>query len=357
MLTRVQIDRSDPAALLSAASASKKLYVLAVPLIYRRVCLSDRKGASVCLVRRLAKDGSRLPLLVRELVVQDGKWLKEVSLESMTKVISRAKCLETLRWLGSFNIPQPILQALEESCPRTKLVACVEMGEHINLSSANLHSLICRIPYRPNEKRTARLCLFRIIRSCPSLRRLTITKQKPGCVRYAFQPHEGLNVQPDDRLPQLEELSEELPDPTFLIEDIIKWGDKGGWANLQSLMIAGAITLQAFSGRVPRLQSLQASVSWSDLEQHKSAFSRLGPLQTLVLRGWDLHLPCDILTAYSNTLTDLAILRLEPHHPSHQSPGITVAELQQLNEACPRLQRLQIDLKCDGRWVSSLPPQ
>jgi hypothetical protein len=54
----------------------------------------------------------------------------------------------------------------------------------------------------------------------------------------------GLDVRPEDRLPQLEELSY----PLFSLQDMIKWGDKGSWENLKSLKVEKSGILQAFTG-------------------------------------------------------------------------------------------------------------
>jgi hypothetical protein len=142
--------------------------------------------------------------------------------------------------------------------------------EHTGFSSPRLHSLTCFIPYNPSEQRKAKLCLFKILKSSPNLRKLIINQESPGCVIFGRDPNKNveLDVRPQDQLPQLEELTF----PLFSIQDMIKWGDMGGWTNLRSLKIKNSNILQAFAGRVPCLQSLVADVTWNDLQLNKLLF-------------------------------------------------------------------------------------
>jgi len=331
--------------------------MLAVPLIYRRIHLHDRVKQPEFLLRRLTKDDSKIPVFIREIVINPGYWLNESNLELLVKVISKSMRLEILSWSCTYNVPEVILQALEQFCPSTRLIVSAVMypsltgrqEEDTGFSSPTLHSLTCLIPYNPSQRRKAKLCLFKILKSSPNLRKLVINQESAGCVMFGWDPNRNveLDVRSQDQLPQLEELAF----PLFSVQDMVKWGDMGGWANLRSLKIKNSNILQAFAGRVPCLQSLVADVTWNDLQLNKLLFFRLGPLEELVLNGKEMRFPFDILEAYGKTLTILTVHAPEPYDPERRS-DIPIAELQQLNAICPNLQNLGVDMNRDGEWVS-----
>jgi hypothetical protein len=68
--------------------------MLAVPLIYRRIHLHNKVKQPEFLLRRLTKDDSKLPVFIREIVIDPVHWLNESNLELLVKVISKSTCLE-----------------------------------------------------------------------------------------------------------------------------------------------------------------------------------------------------------------------------------------------------------------------
>jgi hypothetical protein len=176
-------------------------------------------------------------------------------------------------------------------------------------------------------------------------------KDSGGCVVYGYNHNNKveLDVRPEGQLPQLEELSF----PLFLMEDMIKWGNKGGWTILQSLKIDNTSIIPAFADRVPALRSLQANVPWTDMQLYKPHFCRLGSLEELTLNGKDMRFPRDILEVYGPTLTSLTVHVPKPYVPERR-PDIPLAELQWLKKTCPKLKALGMDMKRNGQWVGLL---
>jgi hypothetical protein len=137
------------------------------------------------------------------------------------------------------------------------------------------------------------------------------------------------------------------------MEDMIKWGNKRGWANLQILKIDNTSIIPAFADRVPALRSLLANVLWTNMQLYKPHFCRLGPLEELTLNGKDMRFPRDILEVYGPALTSLKVHAPEPYDPERQ-PDIPLADLQWLRKTCPKLKTLGVDMNRNGQWAVPL---
>lgn len=283
-------------------------------------------------------------MLIRDIVVEQGHWLDDGALSLLIKVISNSKGLETLHWNGTCEVLQPILKILEGFCLRESLNISAQMsplyirnptellqGDHAGLSSPWLRSLDCHIPQNLRGEKSAKLCLFKTLKSSPNLRKLTLTKDSGGCIQYGWDPDSPteLDVRPGDQLPQLEELSFPLNsnDTLFSMSDLVKWGNMGGWTRLKSLKINDTMTLGAFAGRVPALRSLHTNVSSDNLLLNSSLFNGLGPIEELAFHGEGMQFPLDILDVYIGTLKSLSIHAPEPYVPK-TPPDISLTDLQ-----------------------------
>jgi hypothetical protein len=341
------------------------LYLLAVPLIYRVVNLTDSRNHTgylrprSYLLRRLAKGSSRLPAFIRHISGEPCDLLDENGLELLTKILLRAESLVTFKWSSCYDIPRDILQCLEKFRPMTQLILnasvharrSVPRGlEYCGFSSSRLHSLKCAIPGEPGKRRKVKLCLFRLLRSSPNLRKLTIGEyENSSTFAYSYPPEDEveLEVKARDQLPQLEELSY----PLFSDHDLTRWGEQGGWGRLRSLKINSSKYLRAFAGHAPCLKFLQVFLWAEDFQSQKSYLTMLGPLEELTLYTLEMKFPFEVLSAYEETLTSLSIYASEAAgYPAQQD--LSTQMLQKINRACPKLANLGVNISKEKYWVS-----
>ena len=334
--------------------------MLAVPVLYQRINLNYKNYGCPGLLLRLVTKGSNLPKFIRQISIESGDWINDLALQQLTELFSKLTQLETLTWSQNYDIPDGILRNLHKYSPKARLIVRAAVPSQYppsiphqctGFSSPNLYSLDANIPGEPQSERMAKLSLFNIIRSSTNLRKLNMTYNTGGCVAYAFDPslQVELNVRTGDRLPQLEELSF----PIFSITDLSRWGEIEGWSKLRVLKLSRNI-VGAFNGRVPCLRSLTLNIPWSQLETLDWRLSQMSGLEELILNGDGMRFPFDLLAANSDTLRTLSVHAPEPYSPEMRT-DIPVSDIQRLNETCPKLKSLSVDLNRDGKWVSSLP--
>jgi hypothetical protein len=348
--------------LCAISTSCRQLYILTVPVLYQRINLNMKNRGCPGLLLRLTTKGTKLPNFIRQITIESGSWINDLALQQLIELLSRLTQLETLTWSRDYDIPDRILQSLHKYCPTSRLIVKGEvrfpypqLGSYqcTGFSSANLYSLDARIPAEPKAMRMAKLSLFNILRSSTNLRKLNITQDRGGCVIYVANSglDIDLNVRVGEQLPQLEELSF----PIFSLTDISRWGDMEGWSRLRVLKLSrNAWVLEAFNGRVPCLRSLTLNVGWLELESLDSRLPQISMLEELVLNGDGMRFPFNLLAVNSDTLRTLTVHSPEPDSLKmwHDIP---ISDIRRLNETCPKLKFLSVDMNRDGQWVSSLP--
>jgi hypothetical protein len=85
------------------------------------------------------------------------------------RLLSTSTSLQMLSWSRTYNVPEAVLQSVEQSCPRTRLAVYTEMypsltrrqDEYTGFSSPCLHSLACLMPYEPSAQRAVNYAYLR----------------------------------------------------------------------------------------------------------------------------------------------------------------------------------------------------
>jgi hypothetical protein len=340
---------------------SHQLYYLAVPLLYRKVTISEHRDAgasrALSMLIRLCKENSHLPPLIRHIVVSPTLLIATPSTVELTaKLMSRLTCLETFTWNGNAHIPDCVLQAFHATAPQAKMHITRKQSPYqvegsydqgfTRFPTPQLESLECEISQGGERSERSLYFEHKILKTSPNLRKLKVHVQRGGCVVYAYRRLPDLNPQPDDKLPQLEELSY----PNFSRGDLMTWKNLRGWSKLQRLKLDNLDQLSCFAGSVPNLRSLTIE---ANIEGFAFGFPDMGPLEELDLTGPNIRIPLEVLPTYGDTLTGLFIHSPEPYAPKKRQ-SIEISKLETLRVICPNLKRLGIDVNRDGDWVSTL---
>jgi hypothetical protein len=178
-------------------------------------------------------------------------------------------------------------------------------------------------------------------------------QQSGGCVMYGWEPglEVELGVREGENLPHLEDLSF----PMFSSEDIIRWGDMGGFSRLKALSLSrGSSNIEAFIGRMPNLRSLTLELPGEDIKASETCLAKITGLEELVLNGYGMEFPFGILESNADTLKSLTIHAPEPYDPRRR-PGVPEEDLKRLRETCMNLTDLAVDINREGEWVSLSP--
>lgn len=338
--------------------------MLSVPVLYQKISLEHGKKHPGLLLR-LAKAGTALTRFIQEITIQYGEWMTPLVLQQLAAIFSSTTQLRTLTWSGHYDIPPEILQNLHATSPNARVIVKgdipyrlrtaeigLEQEQCAGISSPNLHSLHASIPAEPHSARAAKLAIYRTLRSSPNMRKLQMEKLSGGCVMYGWEPglEVELNVREGENLPMFEDLSF----PMFSTEDIIRWGDMGGFSRLKTLRLSTESTnIEAFIGRMPNLRSLTLELPWNDIKDSEAHLAKITGLEELVLSGYGMEFPFGILESNADTLTHLTVHAPEPYDPDRR-PDVPLEDLKRLRETCMNLTFLAVDINREGEWVSQV---
>lgn len=205
------------------------------------------------------------------------------------------------------------------------------------------------------------LGLQKLLFGCPNLKSfsLGITGGYGGCVvyRHIYDRVDAFQFSGDETFPPLEELS--LSGYRLREDEWEHWQELLQWSKLRSLTLGPrwqADFLELAEGYATSLQNLTVEV-YTDaderavcpqLEEFLESFSSL---ESLTVKGYVVPLTP---VSYHPGLKHLCLhsfTRGSSEKPRH---AYSVKKLQKLDNICPLLETLELDLNRDGEWVSMI---
>ncbi|KAI9724727.1 MAG: hypothetical protein M1812_000002 [Candelaria pacifica] len=317
---------------------------------------------------------------------------------NLVSLIQQLQYLEAFRWAVDRPMPAPVLDALNQKWPTSKLFVdsykCWEyvrdngtirkQTEPLNLlpGSAILYSIKANIAYGCGATEHEMGDIYKMLISSPNVRILELSVYQGGCKYsrtspYTFPFQEGHRFPPLERLvlngyefhdrrlrhPHLNETEAALQHAQSKQMGIEAWYNAMDWTRLRHLGLHGLQleVLLRFHGCLPGLRSLHAgpkhftrNTTAEYKQQLRDAVqyfvSGLRNLEELSLHGFEEHLPLYTVTQHGPTLRSLEILERETSSPGFRRPVLTLEQLEILNETCPLLTKLSLDLNRNGEW-------
>jgi hypothetical protein len=206
---------------------------------------------------------------------------------------------------------------------------------------------------------TDELDLRALFDACPNLRHLSVSLKgfKTGCSLVTWR--RGTTIVPftytkGKRLPLLESLS--LRGYSIEPEEVSHWRDGFPWKSLKSLTLGPDSNkgfLKMIPGRLLSLKTFEIS-TWNPKSKcHKNkeldAFLlAFNTLETLTVTG---YIPSNAAISNHRQLKHLLLHQIE--QPDKPRGFLAVDDLRMLDEACPDLEQLELDISQDqdGKWV------
>ena len=317
--------------LLSVALVSRRIYMIAMPLIYNsiRIDISEctfswsptnhvfdyiHCPVSTLVVRLSARPSLRA--MVRNIHIFSRNAVHPGTLALLQSMVPKLSQLESLSWDVDEVFPAAFLEPLRQRWPkihlhiRTDFDKCniTKDWKSLKLAPQMLRSLQVCMPnggFRGGETRAlaAKKHLFWVLKNCPGLQSLT-TYHQEGCDVGSL----GLwyDVKLEDPLPQLSDFS--FTDKTFETEDLAFWGAKGGWLRLERLTVCNHRLLDGLHGCEESLRSINLI---SAGEGYKDSLlqmcSRTTMLTELKVRDMPVQFPLSALEICGPSLKSLAI--------------------------------------------------
>lgn len=377
---------SDRPTLEAFSKVSRHLYQLSVPWLYRRLVILFTTKSHRPLLLRLLKDGSKLPSFIRELRIK--QYLRSSSEQQcqLLELLHRLGRLESFWWDDYCDMPEVFLNFLHEKWPNARIVVdaqqvCpIRVKYSLNCNSAFvwpsshcLHTFVFRAVRKYEFDHRFKQNLFQTIKRSPNLKILQIWDFVSGLFSYLDDMSSELGYPGDlaagvrergamsEGLPQLEELTlAGLILPLFTHNELNVWGSTGGWEKLKRLKLKPSDFLPAFLGRVPSLEVLDCSSYLSRaIEDYThpagqgKPIALLGALRELEYQGPGITFPIKVLQHVSRTLVSFKM-----HNPDsfvHRNGSTEPADIQfrdilVLNDTCPRLETLAVDMWREAVW-------
>lgn len=366
--------------LLSVALVSRRIYMIAMPLIYKSIRIdiseytysSSYASSRECinrpvstLVVRLAA-GPSVRAMVRSIHVFSRTVVHPNTLALLQSMVPNLSQLESFSWDVDGSFPAAFLEPLRQRWPkshlhiRTNFYKCNIAKDWISLKLEPhmLCSLQVCMPdgaFRGGEKRAlaAKKNLFWVLKNCPGLQSLTT------------YPQEGYNagssglwydMKLEDPLPQLSDLS--VTDKTFETEDLVYWGAKGGWLRLERLTICNHRLLDGLHGCEESLRSINLINAGEGYEDSLLQIcSRTTMLTELKVRDLPVQFPLSALEICGPSLKSLAI-HFSGGRASHwdSMQQISLHRLLSAQRCCPGLTNLAVNLLWPPNCWARFPP-
>ncbi|OCK76552.1 hypothetical protein K432DRAFT_142242 [Lepidopterella palustris CBS 459.81] len=364
--------RDDRSTLCSTSKVSRRFYQLSVPWLYRIVHIKFTSKTYRALFARLQKDGSNLQYFVRKIRLSEYFRSKHEHRRQLVDFLPKLKRVESFWWDDYCDMPCHILDCLQKNWPKAQLTVtakqvwmsrpnevqmCKDVLYPVWPSSAHLRTFILTTArdtdFPPDSKRS----LFKMLRSSPNLKTLHIL----DWISYHYGSYPDMSsifCQGSGDLVQLEELVlKGQIEPILTLRELEVLGLNGGWEKLKILRLNPAKFLPAFIGRVPSLEVLGCDCllrgAMERFDGSISLAAPLGPLQELDYEDINITLPIEMLQHVSSTLRTVKMHKKKPTIHGFDicyPPGLETHELEKINEACPGLEVLAIDMRWDNEW-------
>ena len=366
--------------LLSVALVSRRIYMIAMPLIYKsiRIDISEHTYSSSytrsreCINRPVStlvvrpSAGPSVRAMVRSIHVFSRTVVHPDTLALLQSMVPNLSQLESLSWDVEGSFPAAFLEPLRQRWPkshlhiRTDFYKCHITKDWISLKLAphmlcSLQVCMPNAAFRGGEKRAlaAKKNLFWVLRNCPGLRSLTTYPQESynaGLLGIWY------DVKLEDPLPQLSDLS--VTDKTFETEDLVYWGAKGGWLRLERLTICNHRLLDGLHGCEESLRSINLINAGEGYEDSLLQIcSRTTMLTELKLRDVLVQFPLPALEICGPSLKSLAI-HFSSGRASHWDcmQQISLHRLLCAQRCCPGLTDLAVNLLWPPDCWARFPP-
>ncbi len=308
--------------------------------------------------------------------------------ESLVSLIQNLQHLAVFRWAVGRPMPAELAGTLNKFWPASKLYidryACVLRGRprtyppdpHAN--SPCLYSIKADIAYGCGATESEMKNIYNMLTTCPNIRFLDLSVRQRGCSITGTSPY-TFDFQEGHRFPPLESLilngyqfydwrrrlrdfsgtDAELLDARGKVAGLEAWYNAMDWTQLKHLGLHEPEPefLLRFYGCLPGLRSFQISRNpfIEFKEQLREAviyfISGLHKLEDLRLSGVGGQIPLETIIQHGSTLRTLKIHEIESSEPEVQRQVLTLDQLEILNQSCPLLTNLSVDLYRDVQLV------
>lgn len=140
------------------------------------------------------------------------------------------------------------------------------------------------------------------------------------------------------------------------------WKVAMDWTKVEQLDIKRVSQpfIEGMTGQLPSLQSLSLGMGWAaeqdQIIDRTSRFLAETPsLSMLSLYGYtDLLNWTEVLSKHGNSLKNLSIHTWESNGPSRPRPTFSLSQIRQVNELCPYLEDLTLDINRNRTWPTDI---
>ena len=342
------------------ALVSRRLYMVAMPLIYQSVyidlsrstsSLSSSLTESRTLMARLSA-GPSVRALIKNIHVSERGALDPDVRDLLHSWLPQLSQLVSIYGNVDGPCPTTLLNVIGKHWPGIRLHIRTNISyrdqddikqqrRFLKLAPNMLRSLqICMPNDECSEGGVAKKKLFWALKNCPGLQSLT-TYISPGFwdllnKDFISGPQKWKRVKLGGPLPQLSEIT--IADATFGIKDLLKWGGKEGWTKLKKISVWDHRLLDVFQGCEHSLRSIHlidAKIGYEDALV--KICLRTIRLIELKIKTSNSRLPFRALKICGASLITLAI--------HSRSESISLDFLQAIPRLCPRLTNVTTSLR------------
>ncbi|KAF2822754.1 hypothetical protein CC86DRAFT_71095 [Ophiobolus disseminans] len=376
-LVLADLSLDDTNHLFNVVEVSKRLYFLAMPLLYRDTTLDLARSTHQRLLRRLTRPGAQLPHAIRIIRLKGTSKQTPVQLLDLYVFFGSLTDIREFHWHGTLSIPHRFLEVL--SCRHPTAEIYID-AQSIKLGVADTTpTLACTVfthlagtqlrefTYTPIDAAQMyggfKLHLIQMLKRCHTLRALTISWTGD---EYRDFPEVLAEVRqgPFTKLRELRFLTPARNGVAlFTAGEVSLLRAHGCWDLLETLSLEHVSLLPHFLTTYSKLRNLWLyhvdQTSWnvieSWLDENNYSFENLANLQFF-----------GIATTGSNVVQSMvpwAIVRRAPKvttmllHRAYYNPSsylasnaLTVSDVEQLRTSCPGLTYMSFDIAVRGKW-------
>ncbi|PGH03979.1 hypothetical protein AJ79_07211 [Helicocarpus griseus UAMH5409] len=287
--------------------------------------------------------------------------LKELQANGITEIISALPALRLLVWDLGQDIPQGILDELQQhqAKPLLHLVDdnCIQLDRLCVSKCLSALGFSMSASGRDERKLGEPLLVAqKVIMSNPNLRSLSLRIHYPwgGCVRSPLsRVARKFSTDIEPRFPPLEELT--LSDYRIDEEDWPYWRDNFQWQCLVNLTLkhSSDYILERMAGKAESLRRLEMvcfpdQTNYCDKSVDIDKFLRsFNSLESVHLEGYTATPEA---LAHHSKLSKLHVHVAESRSPEKIRPVFSTADLKLLGQKCPKIKDLSIDVHRERAW-------